>query len=91
MRSCFICGTTHGPFERHHLFGGALRKKSEKYGLVVLLCHNCHNESPNGAHHNRAAMRALHIYGQKRAMRENGWTVEDFRREFYKNYLEDET
>lgn len=29
-----LCGSTKW-IERHHIFGGALRKKSEKYGLVV--------------------------------------------------------
>lgn len=84
--TCFLCGC-YGPVERHHIFGGALRKKSEKYGLVVGLCHWCHNEPPEGVHHNAAAMQRLHEYGQRKAMKEQGWTVEDFRREFYKNYL----
>jgi hypothetical protein len=32
-------------------------------------------------------MLELHQYGQRKAMAENNWTVEDFRKEFYKNYL----
>jgi hypothetical protein len=82
-----LCGR-YGNLERHHIFGGALRKKSEKYGLTVDLCHSCHNEPPEGAHHNKDTMQKLHEYGQRKAMKENGWTIEDFRREFYKNYLE---
>lgn len=82
---CELCGR-YGPLERHHIFGGALRNKSEKYGLVVYLCHWCHNE-PGGVHHNAQLMQQMHEYGQRKAMEENGWTVEDFRREFYKNYL----
>lgn len=81
-----LCGSTQW-IERHHIFGGALRKKSEKYGLVVDLCHYCHNESPNGVHFNKDKMLKLKQYGQLKAMRENGWSVEDFRKEFYKNYL----
>ena len=83
---CFICGC-YGVVERHHIFGGALRKKSERYGLVVPLCHSCHNEQPYGVHHNAKAMQKLHKYGQRKAMAENGWNIDDFRREFYKNYL----
>lgn len=86
--NCYLCGE-YEVLERHHIFGGALRKKSERYGLVVHLCHRCHNEPPNGVHHNRETRRAMQVYGQLKAMREQGWTVEDFRREFYKNYLED--
>lgn len=85
---CSLCDE-YEVLEHHHIFGGALRKKSEKYGLVVYLCHRCHNEPPNGVHHNRETRRVVQVYGQLKAMREQGWTVEDFRREFYKNYLED--
>lgn len=83
---CFLCGR-YGQLERHHLFGGANRKKSTKYGLVVDLCHYCHNEPPNGAHHNKQTMQRLHEYGQTIAMYQNGWTIEDFIREFGRNYL----
>lgn len=84
---CLLCGR-YGFIERHHLFGGANRKKSTKYGLIVDLCHDCHNEPPNGAHHNKGTMQYLHEYGQKKAMQENGWTVQDFIHEFGRNYLE---
>lgn len=81
-----MCGR-YTNLETHHLFGGPLRKKSERYRLTVDLCHSCHNEPPHGAHHNKDTMQKLHEYGQNKAMAENGWTVDDFRREFYKNYL----
>jgi hypothetical protein len=29
-------------------------------------------------------------YGQRKAMHEQGWSIEDFRREFGKNYLDSE-
>ena len=88
-RECFFCGSREW-LERHHLFGGSNRKKSEKYGLVVDLCHYHHNEPPYGVHHNKEAMAYLHRCGQIKAMREQGWTVDEFRREFGKNYLEDD-
>ena len=39
-RVCAICGRNGmgDPLEKHHIFGGAYRKKSEKYGLTVYLC-----------------------------------------------------
>lgn len=86
MRYCVMCGSVKN-IERHHIFGGGLRKKSEKYGLVIDLCHRCHNQPPNGVHFNKEAMLKVHQYGQRLAMQRYGWTVEDFRREFYKNYL----
>jgi len=69
------------------VFGGALRDKSDRLGLVVRLCHYCHNEPPGGVHQNRERRRKLQALAQKKAMEEYGWSVEDFIREFYKNYL----
>ena len=71
-----------------HIFGGPYRKKSEKYGLVVYLCHrDCHIFGPRAAHQNADTMLSIKKYGQEKAMRENGWSVEDFILEFGKNYL----
>ena len=90
-RKCFLCGENGSadPLDRHHIFGGANRKKSEKYGLVVDLCHHkCHIFGGMAVHTNATTMRQLKRYGQLTAMREQGWTVDDFIREFGKNYLE---
>lgn len=91
QRRCWLCGSDgrYDPLDRHHIFGASNRKKSEKYGLVVYLCHHkCHLFGKEAAHQNAATMQRLHEYGQKKAMRENNWTVDDFRREFGKNYLD---
>lgn len=90
MKKCWLCGANGAsdPLDRHHIFGGPFRKKSEKYGLTVYLCHsNCHIFGPMAAHQNKETMNMLHQYGQRRAMKENGWTTEDFIREFGKNYI----
>ncbi|BAK99605.1 hypothetical protein OBV_24070 [Oscillibacter valericigenes Sjm18-20] len=87
---CWRCGRNGcaDPLDKHHLFGGALRKKSEQYGLWVYLCHDrCHENGPEAAHQNEETMRKLHEYGQRKAMAENDWTTEDFIREFGKNYV----
>ena len=83
---CFICGAPRG-LEWHHVYGGAMRDKSEKYGLKVRLCHYCHNEPPNGVHQNRRIRMQLQELAQKKAMEHYGWSVEDFRKEFYKSYV----
>lgn len=85
---CFICHSRQW-LELHHIFGAALKKKSEKYGLMVRLCHYCHNEPPRGVHQNREIRRKVQAFAQKKAMQEYGWSVEDFIKEFYKNYLEE--
>lgn len=85
--SCFICGS-HEWIEEHHVFGGNGRRRlSEKYGLKVYLCHYCHNEPPNGVHHNSETRKALQQFAQEKAMQHYGWTVDDFRNIFGKNYL----
>lgn len=91
-RECFLCGSNgvDDPLDRHHIFGGAMRKKSEKYGLVVDLCHNrCHIFGPFSVHQNAEVMRYIHEHGQRKAMQEQGWTADEFRRQFGKNYLEE--
>lgn len=85
---CDICGA-YGPLERHHIFGGPKRQLSERYGLVAYLCHSCHNEPPNGVHHNPHARKILQEAAQRRVMVQQGWSTEDFIRVFTKNYLED--
>ena len=90
MRRCFLCGKYGNDIERHHVFPGPYRQKSEKYGLVVDLCHTCHNEPPLGVHHNRERANFLKAREQRMVMREQQWTTEDFIREFGKNYLEEE-
>jgi hypothetical protein len=56
----------------------------------VRLCHYCHNEPPNGVHQNKEIRQKLQSFAQKKAMKYYGWSVEDFRREFYKNYIEED-
>lgn len=83
---CYMCGRTHW-IEHHHIFGGANRKLSEKYGLVVPLCHWCHNEPPNGVHHNRENMDKLQRAGQLLAMEHYGWSEDEFREIFGRSFL----
>ena len=83
-----ICGARKGKqWAKKYVDGTANRKKSEKYGLTVHLCHWCHNEPPNGVHYNQAADTRLKQIGQQTAMREYGWTIDEFRKVFGKNYL----
>lgn len=83
-KECFICGSTRW-LELHHIFGASNRNNSTKYGLVVYLCHQCHNEPPNGVHHNRERMQWLKAQGQKRF--NEVYPELDFMQIFGKNYL----
>lgn len=85
---CFLCGAW-GWVEEHHIFGSANRKLSEKYGLKVKLCAiKCHREGPRAAHQCAETAQELHEYGQRKFMKEQGATIDDFRARFGKNYLE---
>lgn len=90
-RVCWLCGRNGNgdPLDRHHIFNGPYRKKSEKYKLVVFLCHSrCHEFGPKAVHNNAETMLKLKRWGQLKAMQENGWSVSDFREVFGKNYLD---
>lgn len=92
---CFFCGAEKG-LNLHHIFGGSRREKSELYGLLVPLCHvGCHQFGRDSIHdgytekaHDRRE--ALHKYGQRKAMTENGMTKEQFIEIFGKSYLSDD-
>ncbi len=89
-RQCWLCGANGvaDPLDRHHIFGGPNRKKSDRLGLVVDLCHiNCHIFGEIAVHRNKDTMLQLHQYGQRRAMEENGWDTKRFISEFGRNYL----
>lgn len=79
---CFMCRRIT-PTEEHHIFEGANRKASEKYGLKIHVCRSCHNK----IHMNPKEYAYLKVSGQHRAMYIYGWTVDEFRRHFRKSYL----
>lgn len=85
-KECFVCKTTIW-LELHHVFGGANRKRSEKDGLTVYLCHYHHNEPPQGVHHNRKNMDSLRAYAEKKWLEHYGKTVEEFIKAYGRNYL----
>lgn len=50
-KRCYKTGDTYNLHE-HHIFGGARRKLSEKYGLKVWLRADWHNMADYGVHFN---------------------------------------
>lgn len=92
MRYCWLCGRngSEDPLDKHHIFGGPNKEKSEKYGLLVDLCHRrCHIFGPDAAHRSKETRQMLREYGQRKAMEEFGLTTEDFIRIFRRSYLDD--
>ena len=80
---CFKCWKSGG-LVRHEVFHGSNRTRSKALGCWVRLCPQCHEQ----VHVKDGTLDAeLKKAGQKAAMRHYGWTVEEFRRRFGKNYL----
>ncbi|MEF9968410.1 MAG: hypothetical protein RR766_07825, partial [Longicatena sp.] len=46
---CYRTGSTLN-LHKHHVFGGAFRNKSEKYGLYIYLRSDWHNMTPYAIH-----------------------------------------
>lgn len=83
---CYLCENyTHT--ERHEIFGGSNRTKSKALGLWVCLCPACHRTGAYAVHQNKFVAEKLHQQGQLVAMHNYGWSVDEFRRRFGKNYL----
>lgn len=86
LTRCFLCGRRDRKLDRHEVWGGAYREKSKATGMWVMLCHEDCHEGRKGVHQNPERAHELRQLGQM-ALMENGWTVEDVRREFGKNYI----
>ena len=84
---CFLCGRMDRKLDRHEVFPGPFRYKSKMYGLWLNLCHYPCHEGPDGAHASREVSRYLKAYAQGKAMETYGWTEQQFRERFGKNYL----
>ena len=80
---CDIC-MQYGDLDRHHVFGAGARKASEKYGAVVWICRECHN---NIHHRHPAQYLWLKKQWQDRLMAENGWDIDEFIKRFGRSYL----
>lgn len=77
---CFLCGGI--PTDWHHVFNGAMKKKSEQYGMMLHLCRQCHMR----IHENPKEMKRLKAYAQEIYEQRYG-TREDFLEDFKKSYL----
>ena len=83
-KCCYLCGRQYG-LERHHILGGtANRKLSEKYGLWVWLCHDCHTGS-DGAQYDPVKNRRLKAEAQAAFEIEYGHKM--WMDTFRKNYI----
>lgn len=84
MDCCIFTGSYR--VERHHIFGGPNRKRSEKYGFVVPLRPDYH---PNGVYFDKknGDIDAILKKQAQKYYEENIGTREEFRKEFGKSWL----
>jgi hypothetical protein len=68
--------------QRHHVFNGAFKKASEKYGYLIDVCPECHRR----IHGDAVYRKIIKARFQKKYEEEIG-TREDFRKEFVTSYL----
>lgn len=87
MTRCFLCGRRDRKLDRHEIWGGAYRQKSKALGMWVLLCHEDCHEGKGGVHQNPRRTFELRQLGQLALMSKLGWSKDDVRREFGRNYL----
>lgn len=81
---CYICARTVG-LEKHHVFAGvANRRISEREGLWVWLCHNCHT-GKDGAQYNKDKNLFLKMDAQYQYERNH--TRQEWMKLIGKNYL----
>lgn len=82
---CFYPECGKPATEWHHIFGGPRRKWSERDGLVIHCCHECHFKIHNGPE-SKSRMDALHKLGQEKFEALIG-THDDFMKRYEKNWL----
>ena len=82
-RKCFICGKCNAS-DTHHIFQGSNREASDRYGLTVGLCRECHayiHEHPQSD-----IALALKDQAQSAAMEHYGLSLDEWRAKFGKDY-----
>ena len=82
---CELCGQW-AYLERHHVFGAANRKHSERWGLVARLCPACHRTGRKSVHQCRETADKVKAHYQRKFMHK--YPGESFVAIFGRNYLD---
>lgn len=84
-KECFVTGAVNC-LDKHHIYGGARRDKSEKYGCWVWLNHDVHMDL-----HSRNQALGFQLKALCQEKFEEQWGHEKFMAVFGKNYREENT
>ena len=82
MHTCIFCGRPREAI--HHAFGGANRKNSTKYHLLIPLCNEHHNTSYHSVHFDRDM--DIKVKSMAQMAFENKYGHEKFMEVFGKNF-----
>ena len=86
MERCLVCGSPY--VQWHHVYPSDRRKISEREGCIAPLCRE-HHQGSMGVHSDRKFDLWLKADCQRRWMKREHATVDDFRSVFYASYIED--
>ncbi len=81
LNQCYYCNALKN--DLHEIFGGCRRKVSIKYGLVVPVCRTCHMIIEN----DEEVKLKMKQNAEKLWIKYYNKTIEDFIKEFGKNYI----
>lgn len=84
LYTCYL--TKSNITHRHHIFGGANKARSEKYGFIIPLRPDLHNMSNQGVHFNKDLDLKFKRMAQE-YYEEHFGTRKQFIKEFGRNYL----
>ena len=73
--------------DKHHVFGGSNRDRSERMGLWIYVRKDLHNVSRESIHQNAELNRTIKKWAQRKCMEHYDMSIDDFIREFGKNYI----
>ena len=86
-RVCFYCGRMYMVEEHHLVHGSSNRKHSERLGLVIDLCSECHTgRNKHSAHGSEWNLKYKKL--AQRCYEDRGHTREEFMSIFGRNYLD---
>ena len=91
QKRCFRCGKgdQQGDIHKHHIYAGAFRAKSEKWGCWVYLCRD-HHTGNHGVHTRKGSDYWLHLKKLAQVEFEKRHGHDLFMQEFRRNWLTEE-
>ena len=86
-KECYVCKITTN-IHIHEVYYGKNRQRSIKDGCCVYLCGKHHNQSNEGVHFNHELDIKLKKETEKKWIEVYNKTIEDFIKEYGKNYID---